>query len=165
MILIVEDDRYSGHILAELLEIEGFEVLTADSADEALEILKKRNKEITVVISDIMMKTGEMMSEIETRGGFETGFILSAIIRNAFPRINIIGISGGTELSKMKESKLFDYVFMKPLINTDVLVDALKIIKSKKESKIELIDAINISPSFFGIGVDFKKIIKWLNEK
>ena len=52
-ILIVDDEKNYTLILAAVLEDEGFETLSANSGDEALEILSK--SDVDLVLTDMKM--------------------------------------------------------------------------------------------------------------
>ncbi len=52
-ILIVEDNELQGHLLCEMMKIEGFEVILARDGVEALNILGQH--EFDLVVSDISM--------------------------------------------------------------------------------------------------------------
>jgi DNA-binding NtrC family response regulator len=53
-ILVVDDDREMGRLLSDVLQGEGFSVLTLDESLEAFKILKK--EEFDVLITDLKMK-------------------------------------------------------------------------------------------------------------
>lgn len=54
-ILIVDDDKFILEFLAELFKTIGHQVLTAENAEDGLEIFKQQNEEIDVVLTDAAM--------------------------------------------------------------------------------------------------------------
>jgi CheY-like chemotaxis protein len=53
LVLVVDDDQDAREAMAELLQIQGYEVLAAGNGQEALELLKVENP--CVVLLDLMM--------------------------------------------------------------------------------------------------------------
>jgi CheY-like chemotaxis protein len=82
LILIVEDNRDSGEVLALLLQMAGFDVELALSAYEALDAVRRRQP--TLVISDIYMP------------GLN-GFDLATMLREeeGFEHVPLVALSGG----------------------------------------------------------------------
>jgi len=54
-ILVIEDDPSLREVICEMLLLEKYQVVSADSGEKALEVLK-RNKEIALILSDIQMQ-------------------------------------------------------------------------------------------------------------
>ncbi len=66
-VLVVDDEHLIRELFNDLLEDEGYNIMSAANADEALEIIKQDPKKVDVIFLDIMMpgKTGlEIMDEI-----------------------------------------------------------------------------------------------------
>ena len=82
VILVVEDEPDERFLAAEMLEDKGFEVVEAETAERALDILNARGDEVAVVFSDVRTPG--------TIGGFE----LARIIGVTWPRIRILLTSG-----------------------------------------------------------------------
>ena len=57
-VLIVDDEPDLRDIYAYKLEIEGYKVCTADGGHEAIEMLKKEDNGIDLVLTDLMMPKG-----------------------------------------------------------------------------------------------------------
>ena len=85
VILIVEDELLIRLNAVEMIEVAGFEVLEAASADEAIAILESR-LDITVVFTDIQMP------------GTMDGLKLAAAVRDRWPPIMIVATSGHVKL-------------------------------------------------------------------
>ena len=80
-VLVVEDETLVLLSICEGLASEGYEVLTAANADEAIEILESRN-DINTVFTDVEMP------------GSMDGLRLAAAVRDRWPPINIVVTSG-----------------------------------------------------------------------
>jgi CheY-like chemotaxis protein len=80
-VLVVEDEMLVLLSICEGLASEGYEVLTAANADEAIEVLESRN-DINTVFTDIEMP------------GSMDGLRLAAAVRDRWPPINIVVTSG-----------------------------------------------------------------------
>lgn len=82
LILIVDDEQDVLQFAATSLKDFGYRTLTATSADEAIEHLNERSKEIDLVITDVRMP-GEM-----------DGAELAFTARSRWPTIGLIVLSG-----------------------------------------------------------------------
>ena len=103
-VLVVDDEVYILHILDFSLGAEGFEVITANNGEEALEILR-RGEEISLLVSDVVMPLmdGPTMGREARKdrpglpilngwGLSETSPVLAC--RRNFPRQNVRGSVG-----------------------------------------------------------------------
>lgn len=82
VILVVEDEPDERFLAAEMLEETGFEVIEAETAERALDILEERGDDVAVVFSDVRTP-GKI-------GGFE----LARIIGVTWPKVQILLTSG-----------------------------------------------------------------------
>lgn len=107
--LVVDDQPDVLNMAAEVFRTLGYEVLSANNAEEALNILK-RNPDIEVLFSDVVMPG---MSGID----------LGQKVRELFPNIKILLVSGYTEPAlKSKNANLDDFQFIcKPYRITDIV--------------------------------------------
>jgi two-component system, response regulator PdtaR len=80
-VLVVEDNTLVLLSTCEDLASEGYEVLAAANADEAIEILESRN-DISTIFTDVEMP------------GSMDGLRLAAVVRHRWPPINIVVTSG-----------------------------------------------------------------------
>lgn len=85
VILIVEDDYLLRSDAVQRLEEQGFEILEAANADEAIVLLEQR-ADISVIFTDIDMP------------GSMNGLKLAHAVRNRWPPIKIIATSGHASL-------------------------------------------------------------------
>lgn len=81
MILVVEDEFLVNWAITEELQSNGCQVISAFTADEAIQILQSRS-DIEVVFTDIDMP------------GSMDGLRLAAVIRDRWPPIQVIVTSG-----------------------------------------------------------------------
>lgn len=81
IVLVVEDEAVLRLLTVAQLESEGYEVLTAASADEAIDILESRN-DIDTIFTDIEMP------------GSMDGLKLAAAVRDRWPPVRIVITSG-----------------------------------------------------------------------
>jgi len=79
-ILVIDDERDVRDSVKCVLDLAGYEVLTAENVPEALEQLKRTPMDL--VITDIIMPKMNGVQAIES-------------IRRAFPMVRIVAISGG----------------------------------------------------------------------
>ena len=58
-VLVVDDIRLARQIAARILSEEGYRVLEADGADEALEVLSEARGRVDLVVLDVVMPKGD----------------------------------------------------------------------------------------------------------
>jgi CheY-like chemotaxis protein len=87
VILIVEDEFLIRNNAVDIISEAGFDIVEAESADEAISILECR-LDITVVFTDINMP------------GSMDGLKLAAAIRGRWPPIQIVATSGLRKIGK-----------------------------------------------------------------
>jgi len=79
-IIVIDDDPQINSLLKDVLEFEGYHVLTAQRADEGLHYLKTTT--IELVITDVLMPDKEGLETIRE-------------LREHYPQTKILAISGG----------------------------------------------------------------------
>lgn len=94
-ILFVEDDIYWRQEYINKLECEGFEVKTANNLAEAKDSIRKSPPEFVII--DIMMSSGEVVTDLDARGGFRTGVVLGKWLLKYYPNMKFIGFSDLSE--------------------------------------------------------------------
>jgi DNA-binding NtrC family response regulator len=104
-ILVVDDDGSTRKLLEDILSeaIPSAEVMSAESGTEAWEIILKNNNKPDVVISDIEMPGSEM-----------DGIELLYKIKNTFPEIKVIIMTGRYEVYEKAVSRLEGKIIPKP---------------------------------------------------
>lgn len=118
-ILVVEDEELMRTILRKLLEDEGYQVLTADSAENALEIFTTTDVEIT--LTDIRMagKDGlELLDQIKT---IEKDALV--IIMTAYSSVD-------SAIAALRKGA-YDYI-TKPFVNEDLLQTVKNALRTKE---------------------------------
>jgi two-component system, cell cycle sensor histidine kinase and response regulator CckA len=58
-VLVVDDRRMARRVASRILSEEGFRVLEADGAEEAMEVLAQARGRVDVVILDIVLQSGD----------------------------------------------------------------------------------------------------------
>ncbi len=81
VLLLVEDEPHLRTVEAEVLHEAGFWVLEAQDADEAFELLKRR-EDIRVVLTDVAMP------------GSLNGFEFARLVALGWPEVGVLVISG-----------------------------------------------------------------------
>jgi two-component system, cell cycle sensor histidine kinase and response regulator CckA len=66
-ILVVEDEAALREMLAQLLTMQGYKVLTARSGRHALEVWEKANREVDLLVTDLLMPEGILGGELAER--------------------------------------------------------------------------------------------------
>ena len=118
-ILIIEDDSRLREVLTEMLEREGYEVITAGNGKEGLELYNELP--VDMVITDILMPE---------KDGVET---ISDLKRN-FQDVKIIAISGGglvsgaDYLESVRSMLNIRHVFSKPFSTGELLLAVKELI-------------------------------------
>jgi PAS domain S-box-containing protein len=113
-VLIVEDEPDLMHVAAELFRSIGYEVLTAGTGKDAVDILKRR-QDVDVLFTDVMMPNG--MSGIE----------LARFTRKLCPGVKIILASGyPLPALKAEHGNLADFAFMSKPYRLSDLVKKLR---------------------------------------
>ncbi len=64
-VLLADDDRLVRETLADLLETDGFRVLTAANAEEAMEIIATESAVVRILITDLSMPGDDGISLIQ----------------------------------------------------------------------------------------------------
>lgn len=101
LILVVEDEAFLRMAAAAFVEDAGFDVIEAADADEAISLLESRD-DIRLVLTDIDMPQGSM-----------NGLKLANTVRNRWPPIRIIIVSGH-QVPKEADIPLGSRFFAKP---------------------------------------------------
>jgi CheY-like chemotaxis protein len=107
MVLVVEDEALVRLTICEGLASEGYEVLSAATADEAIEILESRN-DISTVFTDVEMP------------GSMDGLKLAAAVRDRWPPINIVVTSGKSRPGNTQMPRNIQFIG-KPYQTADVV--------------------------------------------
>jgi CheY-like chemotaxis protein len=85
VVLVVEDESLIRTDAVEMVEMAGFEAISASDADEAIRILESRN-DIRAVFTDVQMP------------GSMDGLRLARVVRSRWPPVALIVTSGRTKI-------------------------------------------------------------------
>lgn len=110
-ILVVDDEESVLHVVARILEVEGYHVLKARHSDEALDISAAFKEEIDLLVTDVKMDPSM------------TGFQLAQCLRLMRVEIKVLYISGHVEDEMVKwevESKVAGFL-QKPFVPKTLL--------------------------------------------
>jgi protein-histidine pros-kinase len=120
MIVLIEDDVNVANAWGLLLEAEGFEVATAESAKEAAAVIKHLTTTPKLIISDFHLLDGS------------TGVEAVAMVRDAFDRnIPAFIVTGDTSKMVQDARSTENCIIMNKPVNTDELLkNAVKAIES-----------------------------------
>ncbi|MCU0786494.1 MAG: response regulator, partial [Verrucomicrobia bacterium] len=81
-VLVAEDEQDLREMVAQLLTVQGYKVLTAHSGRHALEVWERSNRSIDLLVTDMVMPEGIMGGELAER----------LLVKN--PRLKVIYTSG-----------------------------------------------------------------------
>jgi DNA-binding NtrC family response regulator len=121
-VLVVEDEELMRTILRQLLEDEGYRVLTADSAETALEIFSKA--EVDVTLTDIKMSGMD---------GLELLSQIKAIDDDSMVIVMTAYSSVDSAIAALRRG-VYDYI-TKPFVNEDLLKTVRNAIRTKELAK------------------------------
>jgi two-component system, response regulator PdtaR len=111
VVLVVEDDYLIRKNAVAIIDDAGFQVVEADNADDALEILEA-NSNIHIVFTDIQMP------------GSIDGLKLAKFVKDRWPPIKIVATSGRFKVDTADLPK--DVVFVPKPYDPDHLVATLR---------------------------------------
>lgn len=113
LVLVVDDEASIRESIIDLLEVEGFECLSAGNGKEAFEVLAASVKKPNVILLDLMMPTmsGEEFLDV---------FLLSS----DYSQIPVILISAAQHAQKVAQDKKI--VFVRKPLDADVLLNAIE---------------------------------------
>jgi two-component system response regulator HydG len=138
VILVVDDNIITCEVIQRNLEISGYHIFTAQSVNDAIQILSRRN--IDLLITDYKMPK-------------HSGLELIKYVRDHFQDIAIIMLTGygsiNSAVSAMKEGA--DEYITKPFTDKELLNAVKKSIQEQKEKKVDTHILYNDDWKRFGI--------------
>jgi PAS domain S-box-containing protein len=116
-VLLVDDETAILRFLGRMLPKIGYEVVTCESATEALEIFNKEPDSFDVVVTDLIMPQ-------------MTGDVLARILREKRPHLPIVLFTGfGDEVANRQDlSALADEIVLKPVLGEELALAIRKAI-------------------------------------
>ena len=127
-VLIIDDEPELRHLIKRLLELEDFFILTAGTADEAIELLNKN--EIDIIISDVRLPD-------------KNGLDLLTVIKKSFPLVEVIILTAFGRIEdgvKAIKEGAFDYIVKGDEDNKLILVVRNAREKIKMAHRITLLE-------------------------
>jgi CheY-like chemotaxis protein len=94
-ILFVDDNPYYVYPYIAAAESDGFEVLRASSADQALE--KCGQGGVSTVVLDVMNGARYVDEQHRDQGWFQTGIVLARQIRRQLPDVKLVELTASQE--------------------------------------------------------------------
>lgn len=118
-VLVVEDEELMRRILRQLLEDEGYNVFTADSAETALEIFPANN--ISVTLTDIRMAGMDGLELLDQINAIDADALV--IIMTAYSSVD-------SAIAALRKGA-YDYI-TKPFVNEDLLQTVKNAIRQRE---------------------------------
>ncbi len=100
-VLLVEDEALIREVMAESLQDAGYEVLQVESGNVAIELLWQPPKRFTALVTDFHMP-----------GGVD-GYEVASRVRDVFPSIPVIIVSGQPEVLRTQWRQRYGYRLLK----------------------------------------------------
>ena len=119
-ILVVDDEIAMANLAKDILVVQGFQVVVAFNAEQALTILEKQK--VDIIITDVIMPQ-------------MNGFELASIVKQKYPHICIQLTSGFTESQRISNQDLHDNILYKPYTSADLLKRIHALLDEKKMSE------------------------------
>lgn len=108
-VLLIDDEQGLLEALADALEHEGYRVLKAFTAEEALKIL--RTESVQLISVDVMLPPGESL-ESQT-SSHETGIFLCEQITKLYPSIDVFCLSVVSDMKTIRRIESFGVKFLR----------------------------------------------------
>ena len=118
-VLIVEDEELMRAILRELLEEAGYEVFTADSAENAIDVFS--SNDITLTLTDIKMSGSDGLALLDQIKSIDEEAVV--VIMTAYSSVD-------TAVSALRKGA-YDYI-TKPFLNEDLLQTIKNAVERRK---------------------------------
>ena len=108
-VLLIDDEQTFLEPRADALEFEGFRVLKARTAEEALQLLKQERVDLVTI--DIMLDPGKQLGE--RVDSHSTGLFLCHQIRETYPRLDAVCISVISDIKTIREIESLGIRFLR----------------------------------------------------
>ena len=121
-VLLADDDSLVRETLADLLETDGFQVLTAANAEEAMEIMVTEQAAVQVLVTDLSMPGEDGISLIERARGLRPGL----------PAILLTGLAEEPSSFAMQGGGF--HILRKPVLADD-LTQYIKLLMQRQDER------------------------------
>jgi len=122
-ILVIEDEDAVRSLLRTLLRLAGYEVLSCQDGEEALDLLEARGGAMQLLITDVNLGTGM------------DGFEAAQALRSRMPSLKVLYMSGEEEADRLAErAEASERFLLKPFTPrsfTDAVRTMLSLVKEK----------------------------------
>jgi CheY-like chemotaxis protein len=123
-ILVAEDDGLLRLMTSELLEINGYTVVEADSAEEALKVMEQRN-DVRLLFTDIEMPPGC------------DGLELARQVHDRWPKVRLVITSGKVRPAPAEIADHGRFI-RKPYRANDLLGQIDELIENKENTELQI---------------------------
>ena len=123
-ILVAEDDGFLRLMTSGLLEIHGYTVVEADSAEEALRVMERR-KDVRLLFTDIQMPPGC------------DGLELAREVHSRWPKVRLVITSGRVQPARADIADHGRFI-RKPYRAKDLLGQIDELIENKENTELDL---------------------------
>lgn len=93
IVMWVDDDKFLVDYFFSNLRDEGIDLISVTQAEEALDKVEELMPAIKLVVLDVMMPAGGLITDAESQYGYKTGLALARKIRQKYPNIPLLGCS------------------------------------------------------------------------
>jgi len=90
LVLIIDDDFTPMELYVKALQLSNFEVHQSLSIDQAMKYLNNYHDIVKIIVLDIMMPPGHILTAEETEEGLNTGVLFYENLKSLYPQIPIV---------------------------------------------------------------------------
>lgn len=108
-VLLIDDEQSFLSPLVDALEFDGYRVLRASSAEEALDILSREHVDLVTI--DIMLDPGPSLAEkVDSQSA---GLYLCEVIRKQYPSIDAFALSVVSDMKIIRQIESYGVRFLR----------------------------------------------------
>ena len=172
LVALIDDDTFYSRMYADPIEeLTGAQVRLFDGPREFIEAVNA-GAQFDVIITDVMMMADGTFSEEESHHGILTGLLLVDAIREAgiLCPIIILTNSSATRMEWINSKATADggiHHFQKPMCSPRVFATEVGYLLRRAaglpttaDAWGRFLDSIQLRPTFMGLGIDLKELIK-----
>ena len=122
-ILLVEDEMRVRHVMSEVLQLKGYEVIEADNAEAALQVARRIGKSVQLLVTDVVLPG-------------KNGRDLVKELRRRAPGLKALLVSGyGESVVLMGANSDDDVHYLSKPFSAASLINAVEVMLSGKKRK------------------------------
>ncbi|RME62250.1 MAG: response regulator [Candidatus Dadabacteria bacterium] len=120
-ILVVDDSQDFCSVISAFLEVENHQVCCANGCEEGIQCLERQ--EFDIVFCDMVLPLSNHIDDFEEEGSALVGLNLIRSVKEKFPNLKIVAISGVADKSALLGLKKFgvDDILEKPFSRDDIV--------------------------------------------